>query len=124
MRALIIDDEVDLLDLYTMFLEEAGFSVEPCEEGLDGFLSSIGENYDLIISDLNMPVISGQELLLEIRDGINKETPIIVVSGYVNDEVRQEMENLGHIYFVSKPIERDPFLKTVQAILDRENQQA
>ncbi|MCB0419615.1 MAG: response regulator transcription factor [Bdellovibrionales bacterium] len=120
MRALIIDDDADLLELYTMYLEEANFSVVPCEEGLDGFLSSIGEQYDLIISDLNMPIISGQELILEIRDGVNSRTPIIVVSGFVNEEVRAELKKLGHIYFVEKPIERQQLLAAINETLKKE----
>ena len=120
-KALIIDDDADLLELYTMYLESADFTVDACQEGLDGFLDSIGQKFDLIISDLNMPVISGQELLLEIRDGINKTTPIIVVSGFVNEQIKNEMLGLGHIYFVDKPIDKEQLLSVIQTILTKEN---
>lgn len=79
MKALIIEDEKSMAKILASLLKKQGFAVDISYTGKDGAFKAMTNSYDLIVSDIILPDINGDEVIAKIRkDG--KTTPIIVVS--------------------------------------------
>lgn len=116
---LVIDDEVSLEAIYTNFLTKLGADVTYCDHPQKGWRLIEKESYDLIITDLKMPVITGDEFISIVRESkLNNHTPIILCSGYINKLVITEMAREGKVYFLSKPFDSKGLLDLVGKILD------
>jgi len=103
-RVLYVDDEEPLVLLMTRMLEQLGYKVTGCtdpEKALEMFGSG-PQDFDVVVSDLSMPGMSGVDLareLLQIRPGI----PILVASGYIRPADNEEVRSLGLPDLLLKP---------------------
>lgn len=103
-KILVIDDE----QLVTKFLESRltrdGMEVEIISNGLEAVHKVNQEKYDLIISDLMVPQVSGPEMIMHFKNSqINSKTPIIVLSSLSTDEVIVDILSLGVNDYLVKP---------------------
>lgn len=106
MKILVVDDEPMLLEILSEFLEEQGYDVEQAEsaeEALKFFLNA-PESYDLVLTDIKMPVMSGFDLLRQIRSE-NYDTPVIMMSGHVEGEIDKKAEEMGVSACLLKPFD-------------------
>lgn len=118
LNILVIDDEVSLGDVYTNFLGKLGATVNYCDHPQKGWRAIEKEKYDLIITDLKMPVITGDEFISIVRGSkLNSLTPIILCSGYINKLVVTEMTRESKVYFLSKPFDSKSLLELVDKAL-------
>ena len=78
---LIIDDEPAILKFLVLCLSRRGYSVDTAETGEEGIKKIKVNNYSLIITDLIMPGLSGDQIYKFLRDTVKKTTPIIGMSG-------------------------------------------
>lgn len=86
-KILVVDDDGELRDGLKEFLERADYTVVTAINGYDGLRKAQVENPDLVVTDLNMPVMKGNELLKALREsGFDK--PIIMFYTAVNDQAR------------------------------------
>lgn len=102
-----------LMLLQTLF--ETIDSAENGQEGLKKYSDYFEENgfhYDLVITDIRMPVMNGIEMSGEIL-ALNEDQKIVVISAYNEVEYLFELINLGVTHFLSKPIEIDQFTKMI-----------
>ena len=103
-RVLFVDDEESLVFLMTQMLQRLGYQVTGCtspEEALETFRSG-PRNFDVVVSDLSMPAMSGVDLareLLRIRPGM----PILIASGYVGPADNETARSLGLPDLLLKP---------------------
>ena len=116
-RILVVDDEASLRRIAQYRLAEAGYAVELAEDGakaLDALAASLP---DLVITDLKMPGISGEDL---VREVLRREpgTPVIVVTGHGTVEGAVRAMKDGVADYVLKPVSWDEMLVTVQRVLD------
>lgn len=115
---LVIDDEVSLETIYTSFLSKIGADVTYCDHPQKGWQQIEKVEYDLIITDLKMPVITGDEFITIVRESkLNKLTPIILCSGFINKLVMTEMAREGKVYFLPKPFDSQALLDMVSKVL-------
>lgn len=115
---LVIDDEVSLNEIYSKFLAKIGAVVTFCDHPQKGWHAIDKEEYDLIITDLKMPVISGDEFISITRSSkLNAHTPIILCSGHINKLVITEMARESKIYFLAKPFESASLLELIKKAL-------
>ena len=77
---LIIEDNTDIQEIYTIFFEEAGFIVYNSYDGLNGIVDLLQRKPDAILLDLMMPTMNGYEVLESIRDQTSVSVPIIACS--------------------------------------------
>ena len=114
---LIVDDEEPIRRLLTRILTDAGYTT--LEDTGDQALTMLGPNtIQLILLDLHMPgQVDGEELLFQLRDQGN-EIPIIVVSGWVDDETTANRPDCVHAV-LKKPIQREHLLKTIDLALNK-----
>ena len=74
-----VDDEIDLLKPYILFLEEKGYTTECATNGHDAIEKCNSRNYDLIFLDEHMPGLTGLETLTEIKE-ISPNVPIVMIT--------------------------------------------
>lgn len=103
---LIVDDEPALVDGLTEFLEDEGFSVHQALEGRAGLGLFKSLRPEMVLTDLKMPGLPGMNLIGEIRK-IDKNVPIIVITGYGTMDAAIDAIRLDVFDFITKPIDLD-----------------
>ena len=100
-KILIIEDEANISDFIKMELEYEGYEVFICEDGKSGLESALNNEFDLIILDLMLPIISGLEVCRRLKR--KKNTPIIMLSA--KDDVMDKVAGLqiGADDYITKP---------------------
>jgi PAS domain S-box-containing protein len=116
---LLVDDEPQVRRMGRRVLEQLGYDVVDVQGGEDA-LTEIGDNFskfDLIITDYNMPKISGLSLAKELKSR-GSFAPVILMSGYGDKVTRDEMEAAGIVVFIQKPAGKKQLGVTIRRILD------
>ena len=104
MKILAIDDQKLVLIPLQNRLEELGYKVVTETSALKGIEIYNSFQPDLVIVDINMPGISGMEVVKHIRNSKNEETPIMILSGNTDDEMITEGFDLGINDYMKKPL--------------------
>ncbi len=78
---LVIDDEETIRSTFTLALSKFGYGVSTASNGLEGIEKFDESNFDLVITDINMPVLDGIGVIRHIRNSEKQNTPVIGVSG-------------------------------------------
>lgn len=116
MNILIIEDNKPLCGLYHDFLSKAGHTVETSADGWQGFKEGVRGQYDLIISDLNMPTWDGATAIKSILE-ISPDTTFFVVTGYATSEIADEIRNIPQVKQVlSKPLDFKHLLNLIDEV--------
>ncbi len=110
---LLVDDEVDILDLYEMYLEGMPVRTARSLDGQEAVAVLDRIVVDMIVLDLKMPNMNGMELLSYVRKKF-PDIPVIFVSGYSERNDIVNMLNMGAFAFLAKPISREQFLNEVR----------
>lgn len=111
---LVIDDEVALEVVYRNFLSKLDAEVTFSEHPQKAWRAIDKDEFDLIITDLKMPVITGDEFVKIVRSSkLNSHTPIIMCSAFINKLVITEMTRESKVYFLSKPFDSKSLLDLV-----------
>ncbi len=116
---LVVEDEDDVRDIMDEVLRSMGFDVvlsSNGEEGLSKF-KELGGKVDLVISDLVMPKVSGEELYAEIKK-INPDVKFLFISGYSMSGSIQNFIMEKHIKFIQKPFGIKQLLEAVKEIME------
>jgi DNA-binding response OmpR family regulator len=116
-KILWVDDEIDLLKPYTIFLNEKGFDVSTATNGADA-ISLVKENeYNLIILDENMPGLSGIQTLQEIK-GIIPFVPVIMITKTEEENIMDEAIGSKIADYLIKPVNPNQILLAIKKNLD------
>jgi len=103
MNILIAEDEKTLLKTMAFFLQKKGYHVTIVENGLAADEQIRKSNFDLIITDLNMPYIGGMELVNTIRNVLKLATPVIVLTSTGPEQTQLHAFEVGASEFITKP---------------------
>ncbi len=115
---LVAEDDEDTRSLIQLLLESRGYEVTLAKDGIDALLCLGKGDFDLILSDINMPNLDGFKLLeMTTQKGI--ETPVIFLTGSAGPEAEARGFELGAKDFIKKPIKRDLLWSRVQRALER-----
>ncbi|MGA6993915.1 MAG: sigma-54 dependent transcriptional regulator [Candidatus Deferrimicrobiaceae bacterium] len=117
-RVLFIDDDRAGREVALFNLRKAGYKVETASDGAEGLASFSPEKFDLVITDVKMPGISGIEVLRRIRTQA-KDIPVLVITAFGNVETAVEAMKEGAYDFIGKPFHRDQLLLAVEKALER-----
>ncbi len=116
---LLVEDQKEVRDMMLNMLERLGFEVYTCETGLEG-LEVLRENpgaFDLVITDHNMPVMTGLEMIYQVYFD-QPELPFILVSGHGEQELKYAMDDHPAIrFFLRKPIQKDELKQKIMRVL-------
>src|SRR5258707_12556052 len=117
-RILVIDDDDGVRDSMARMLRGAGFNVETATTGEEGVAAAKGNVFDVILSDMRMPGISGIDVLQKLRE-LRVDSAFIVMTGFGTVDTAVEAMKLGAVDFVQKPFFRDELLMRVRSAADR-----
>lgn len=101
-KVLLIDDEPLLRECFVEIIQGLGCEVIEAENGLDGLVQLKKNKIDLIITDIDMPIMNGVEFIQNVRQ-LNIQTPIVVISGAAR-LTQDQLISFGANKFVEKPI--------------------
>jgi two-component system alkaline phosphatase synthesis response regulator PhoP len=121
-KILIIDDEEDLRLLLRERLQVCGYEVVEAADGLAGMEVATNEKPDLIIFDLMMPVMTGEQFWAELRrDPVLKQVPTIVLTAKRQYQDRYWGRSMPAQDFFSKPFKFDDLLKRIRQKLSKKS---
>ena len=114
---LIVEDDPDINRLLCKILENGGYCCRPAFSGSEALLWAEKYDYDLVLLDLMLPGLTGEEFLTEIRK--KKTMPVLVLSAKIGVEDRVKVLKLGADDFIPKPFDNAEVLARVEAQLRR-----
>ena len=107
-RILVIEDDDTVRDVLRIFLKDKGFDVTIAVSGEAGLEILRSEKFDLIITDLIMPGISGMEVLKEVV--ASKTTPVVVMTAFGTVQTAVEAMRIGAFDYITKPFNLDELM--------------
>ena len=120
LKVLVVDDSPTMRQLIISALRRVGdFQLVEASDGLDGLKKLGADKFDLILTDLNMPVMDGLKLIAMVRnDPFHRTVPIVIITteGAVDD--RDRALALGADACITKPIQNTQILDTVRGLLN------
>ncbi len=112
MKILIIDDELELRDLYKKLLELQNYQVFCAANGVDGILLNEQKNPDLILLDMHMPEMSGIETLRNIRK-TDDSVIVVILTGYACPDTIRDAVDLNVSEYLGKPFANTDLLSVI-----------
>lgn len=119
LRLLLIEDDLDVQEVVISFLRAQGHSVDAASDGVTGLHLAATHSYDVVILDLTLPALDGQEICHKLRTEHQNSVPLIVISG--RSGVHQKIASLdvGADDFLQKPFELRELEARCQALVRR-----
>jgi len=119
-RILLIDDEEQIISMEQQMLENLGYQVTArtdSVEALDEFAKQ-PQNFDLVITDMTMPHMTGDELAQKLID-IKPNIPVILCTGFNEDITEEKALSMGIQKFVMKPVIKNDLATSIRTVLDQ-----
>ena len=119
LSCLVVEDSPMMRQLLVFALARIKrLHVTEAEDGVDGLRKLAQGKYDLIITDINMPIMDGLKLVKRIRsDEAHKDVPIIIITTEGSTEDRQRAMALGANAYITKPIQAPQVIAKVKELL-------
>ena len=115
---LIIEDNALNRDLLKRRLEKRGYKIILAEDGAQGVDVCIAQKPDLILMDVNMPVMDGLEATRRIKgNSETKHIPIVVVTAHTTDQEKEETMKCGCNDFEGKPVDFEKLMNKIKGLL-------
>jgi CheY-like chemotaxis protein len=115
-RILVIDDEESVARLLRDFLTFRGYQVAVAGDGPEGLRQAGLGAFDLVTADLSMPGMTGVELLRSLKRA-RPEVRVVIISGYLTDEIAAECRAAGAAAVLAKPVELAALGRLVAGLL-------
>ncbi|WP_456417401.1 ATP-binding protein [Thiolapillus sp.] len=118
-RILIVDDNKTVQMVTSTILRQAGHAVTQEYDGESALDRLLDEEYDAVVIDMQMPIMSGPETIKAYRYteyGTGRRLPFIVLSANASEEARRESEDAGADAFLIKPIEKNKLLQLIDQL--------
>lgn len=119
--ALVIDDDAFTVDMFKAWLETVGFEVATAFSGNEGVTRTEETDFDVILTDLNMPDINGIEMVRRSKV-LRPNTEIIVVTGDDSRERAVEATREGAFDYIVKPVDLDKLYPVIRNAVERKRQ--
>lgn len=119
---LIVEDSPMMRQLLVFALARVkNLRVTEADDGVDGLRKLAAARFDIIITDINMPIMDGLKLVKRVRsDPAHQDTPIVVITTEGSSEDRQRALDLGANAYITKPIQAPQVIATVKGLLNIE----
>ena len=117
-KILVIEDNEQNLYLITFILEEHGYQVVQARDGREGIELARQVKPDLILLDIQLPVMDGYAVARELRsNSVLADVPIVAVTSYAMAGDREKVLAAGCVGYIEKPINPETFVKQVESYL-------
>jgi len=118
-KALIIDDDALIRSAVTDLLTRVNFEVDIAEDGWEGVRKARKDPYDLILLDIRMPAVDGEQVLTILHKGenaVSAQLPVVIMSAFFTRDNIIRLRKLGARGFIAKPIDVKNFYTTVDQV--------
>lgn len=115
---LVVDDDKGVRFTVRRILEPTGLVVHEAVNGVEGLALMDRHDIAAVLLDLQMPDMNGPEFLKSLRRD-NRDTPVIVVTGYPDGDLMAEAARYGPVMLVTKPVQKNQLLQAVGGVLKR-----
>ncbi len=118
MRVLTVDDSRTMLAMLQHTLSKAGFEVLQAEDGQQGLDVLAQGNVDVVITDINMPIMDGIEFIKNVRaSGTNQSLPILILTTETSQEKRSEGRTAGGTGWIVKPFDPEKLISVINRVV-------
>lgn len=117
-RVLIVDDDRFITRVLRMKLEQEGFQVFVAHNGSDGFKQVIKYKPQVVVTDLNMPIMNGWELCTQINQTPNEKPHIIITTSLIEHSEREKVKDFSNAQLVDKPVSPREICSLIQEIFN------
>jgi two-component system chemotaxis response regulator CheY len=116
---LIVEDSPMMRQLLVFAMSRLrNMAIVEADDGVDALKKLAATKFDIIITDINMPIMDGLKLVKRIRsDAVHKDVPIVIITTEGADEDRQRALQLGANSYITKPIQAPQVISTVKELL-------
>ena len=116
---LIVDDYVDALEAWRLFLRAAGFEVYTAADGVTALAEAVERRPDLIVMDLELPRMSGLDVAKALRQREDtRHIPLIVATGYSHAQTLAESQDVIVDAVIVKPCDPDKLVSEIKRLLE------
>ena len=119
-KILVIDDSPTLRKVLDFYLKKNNYLVELANNGKVGLALMERESFDLIILDMQMPIISGKEVLINMKEK-NIKTPLLILSAEKKEETIEMGLELGALFYMTKPFKPNDIVEKIKIVFDKIN---
>ncbi|MDT3697280.1 MAG: sigma-54 dependent transcriptional regulator [Ignavibacterium sp.] len=116
-KILVVDDEEIIRDSLFYILEKEGYQVDKAENGKTAYEKILADHFDLVITDIEMPLMKGTELLEKIKT-INFQTSVIIITAFGSLDTAISALRNGASDYILKPVEFDELIIKVQRLFE------
>jgi signal transduction histidine kinase/ActR/RegA family two-component response regulator len=119
-RILLVDDDSSVLKMAKKMIERLGYTVVDSSDSVEALkiFANNPDNFDLVISDMTMPNLTGDKLALEVLR-IKPDTPVIICTGFSERLNGNRLKDLGIQEYLMKPVNRSQLAKAIRGALDK-----
>jgi two-component system chemotaxis response regulator CheY len=116
---LVVEDSPMMRQLIVMALSRVkSLKITEADDGVDGLRKLAAQKFDIILSDINMPIMDGLKLVRRVRtDPVHKDVPIVIITTEGAAEDRKRAMELGANAYITKPIQATQVIGKVKELL-------
>jgi len=115
---LAVDDSASMRQMVTFTLKSAGYNVVEAVDGQDAYEKAATRNFDLVLTDQNMPRMDGIGLTKKLRDNPKfKSTPILILTTESSDQMKQAGRGAGATGWLVKPFDPSKLLEVIAKVI-------
>lgn len=115
LKILIVEDEPDLRQVIQDFFENFGWQVGVASNGKQAIDALLATKYDMVLSDIRMPILTGVDMLKKLPPQIKKETAFVMMSGFSLHSERAVQE-LGASKLLAKPVTAKTLMREINLL--------
>ena len=119
MKVILAEDNDLLRKSLSFFLESKGFTVDQFADGKEALEAIKQNHYDIILTDINMPGISGMEITQQVRNALSLSTPIIIFTSSNVEQTELDSFDIGANEFIPKPVSPAVLLVRMNKLLNQ-----
>lgn len=112
-KILVVDDELTIRTILKQILEQGGFECEMAADGKEALEMLKADNFDLMITDINMPEMDGVELLQKTKE-LLPTFPVIFITAYGRDKIIMQAMRSGLTDYIEKPFRMNDVIDVVK----------
>lgn len=116
-KILVIDDSPTFRKLIRFYLKKKGYIVHEAHNGKEGLECIHKDNFDLIILDMEMPVMNGAQVLEKLKETKEFNIPILILSADKEEESKATGITLGASYYMTKPFKPPEVVARIEEII-------
>jgi DNA-binding response OmpR family regulator len=119
MKILICEDNPMAMKTLSVVLEREGYDADVADDGNVGIEMLQKNDYDLLVVDIHLPYRSGLELIKFVRSDQRKDTPVIILTAFSDNQMQRQAGELGISDYIVKPFNPVDLVAKIKSILNK-----